>query len=226
MNEDFEFIDLSAEDNFNVSARNTLVQKINELRAAGNNLLTDVAIITTNNFGELGVNKLNDYLRTVINGDKKQKIYIRGVQYFINDKLLYKRNNYDMNLYNGDMGVVKYLNWSTQSITADFYGRKVEMDYRLLKDTISAYVSTVHSIQGNEFPVVIFILPRFAEPLLNTRNLLYTAVTRAKQKLILISTKQTVWLSIDNKKELKRMTLLGKFIDKIISSEETIWKNN
>jgi exodeoxyribonuclease V alpha subunit len=210
MNEDFQFIDLSAEDNFNVSARNALVQKINVLRESGHNLLTDVAIITTNNFGELGVNKLNDYLRTVINGDKKQKIYIRGVQYFINDKLLYKRNNYNMDLYNGDMGVVKYLNWSTQSITADFYGRKVEMDYRLLKDTISAYVSTVHSIQGNEFPVVIFILPRFAEPLL-------TAVTRAKQKLILISTKQTVWLCIDNKKELERRTLLSKFIDEKIN---------
>lgn len=211
---DFEFIDIKAEGNqFTSMVKSVLAAKIGELKTFGFDILKDVAVITTNNFGELGVNKLNDYLREVINGGKGKKIYIRGTVYHTNDKLLYKRNNYEMDLYNGDVGIVKYLNWDRETLTADFYGRKIEMGYKLLRDTISAYVSTVHAVQGNEYKVVIFILPRFAEPLLNTRNLMYTAVTRAKQKLILISTKQTVWLCIDNKKELERRTLLGRYID-------------
>ncbi len=214
MSKDFEFIELPADDkDFNRKVLAVLADKIKELTDMGYCPLTDVAIITTNNFGELGVNKLNAYLRKVINGSDKKKIYIGGIEYYMQDKLLYKRNNYDLDLYNGDMGVVKYLNWKSQSVIADFYGRRIEMDYKLLRDTIPAYVSTVHAVQGNEYKVVIFILPRFAEPLLNTRNLMYTAVTRAKQKLILISTRQTVWLCIDNKKELERKTLLGDFIN-------------
>jgi len=214
MSNEFEFIEIPHDGNdFNSVVRNKLSEKIQQLKDFGYDLLTDVAIITTNNFGELGVNKLNEHLRTVINGSNKKKIYIYGKEYYYNDKILFKRNNYEVDLYNGDVGVIRMLNWKDKTVTADFYGRKIVMDYKLLRDTIPAYVSTVHAVQGNEFKVVIFILPRFAEPLLNTRNLLYTAVTRAKQKCILISTKQTVWLCIDNKKEMERKTMLGKFID-------------
>jgi exodeoxyribonuclease V alpha subunit len=214
MSNEFEFIEVSHDEkDFNTVVRNKLGEKIKQLKDFGYDLLTDVAIITTNNFGELGVNKLNEYLRTIVNGENKKKIYIYGKEYFWNDKILFKRNNYEVDLYNGDVGVIRMLNWKDKTVTADFYGRKIVMDYKLLRDTIPAYVSTVHAVQGNEFKVAIFILPRFAEPLLNTRNLMYTAITRAKQKCVLISTKQTVWLCIDNKKEMERKTMLGRFID-------------
>ncbi|HCR43661.1 MAG TPA: ATP-dependent RecD-like DNA helicase, partial [Ruminococcaceae bacterium] len=132
------------------------------------------------------------------------------------------KNDYDMQwvlgdgtcgegVFNGDMGILTSINKRASTLTVQMDNRTVEYTGDKLQELETAYAMTVHKSQGNEFPAVIMPLYRFA-PQLMYRNLLYTAVTRAKSLLILIGSSQVLRIMIANDKKTKRYTGLCRLI--------------
>jgi exodeoxyribonuclease V alpha subunit len=135
---------------------------------------------------------------------------VRGGKVFrAGDKVMQIRNNYDKDIYNGDIGRIRSIEREEQELTVDFDGKAVEYDFTELDEIMLAYAISVHKSQGSEYPVVI--MPVLTQHyLLLQRNLLYTAVTRGKKLVILIGTMKALAIAIRNNKPLQRYTNLRK----------------
>lgn len=125
------------------------------------------------------------------------------------------RNNYElewerggkegMGIFNGDIGVIESINPSSQSMTVNFDDRIVDYSFSSLDDLELAYAITVHKSQGSEYPIVI--IPMYGAPeMLLTRNLFYTAVTRAQKMVILVGRRDIVQTMVENKRQMLRYT--------------------
>ena len=125
------------------------------------------------------------------------------------------RNNYElewerggkegMGIFNGDVGVIESINPSSQSMTVNFDDRIVDYSFSSLDDLELAYAITVHKSQGSEYPIVI--IPLYGAPeMLLTRNLFYTAVTRAQRMVILVGRRDIVQTMVENKRQMLRYT--------------------
>ena len=125
------------------------------------------------------------------------------------------RNNYElewerggkegMGIFNGDVGVIESINPSSQSMTVNFDDRIVDYSFSSLDDLELAYAITVHKSQGSEYPIVI--IPMYGAPeMLLTRNLFYTAVTRAQRMVILVGRRDIVQTMVENKRQMLRYT--------------------
>ena len=124
-------------------------------------------------------------------------------------------NNYDIEwekdgkegsgIFNGDIGVIKSINSSEEKLTVDFEGRIVRYDFCMLEELEHAYAITIHKSQGSEYPVVIIPVFRHT-PLLLTRELFYTAVTRAQKMVILVGQEAIVNMMVDNSRRPNRYT--------------------
>jgi exodeoxyribonuclease V alpha subunit len=118
-------------------------------------------------------------------------------------------NNYDKDVFNGDIGRISKIDPEEREVVIDFDGRPVPYDYSDLDEVILAYAVSVHKSQGSEYPVVI--LPVVTQHyLLLQRNLIYTGITRAKKLVILIGTKKALGIAIRNNKPRQRYTLLSE----------------
>ena len=121
------------------------------------------------------------------------------------DRVMQIRNNYDKDTYNGDMGTIAKLDLEMQKLTVEFDGRLVSYDFLELDELTHAYAVSVHKSQGSEFPAVVI-------PVLTThymmlqRNLLYTAVTRAKRLVVLVGQPRAIALAVRNNKVTERFT--------------------
>jgi len=184
----------------------------------------DIQILTPTRKGPCGTAELNKVLREVLNPaspDKKEKQL--GERLFREgDKVMQNKNNYtlewkDINtllsgegVFNGDMGVVEEINNDTGSISVLFDGtRLAEYDYSNIEEIEAAFAMTVHKSQGSEFPVVIMPAVNLP-PMLSTRNLLYTAVTRAKEGVVLVGNPRIINAMVDNNYSAKRYSGLGE----------------
>lgn len=193
----------------------------------------DIQVLTPMRKGELGVIKLNQVLQSNLNpkGNNKKEIQYRDRIFREGDKVMQTRNNYQAEwelestfgtliekgtgIFNGDMGLIKEINQFSQIVTVEFDdGKAVEYPYNQLDELDLAYAVTIHKSQGSEYPAVI--LPLLSGPsLLMNRNLLYTAVTRAKKCVIIIGNEQTVEEMINNISEHRRYTGLSERIKEI-----------
>lgn len=118
-------------------------------------------------------------------------------------------NDYDKDVFNGDIGRILKIDPEEREVVIDFDGRPVSYDYSDLDEVILAYAVTVHKSQGSEYPVVI--LPVVTQHyLLLQRNLIYTGITRAKKLVVLIGTKKALGIAIRNDKPQQRYTLLSE----------------
>lgn len=194
----------------------------------------DVQVLTPMRKGELGVIRLNEVLQESLNPKTKQKkeIQFRNHIFREGDKVMQIRNNYQVNwettskfgtivdkgtgIFNGDMGIIIEVNQFSQIVTVEFDdGKVVEYPYSQLDELDLAYAITIHKSQGSEYPAII--LPLLSGPsMLMNRNLLYTAVSRARQCVIIIGREQTVQLMIDNVSEQRRYSGLSNRIRKIM----------
>jgi exodeoxyribonuclease V alpha subunit len=117
------------------------------------------------------------------------------------------RNNYDKEVYNGDIGRIERIDSEEQSVTIAFDGRNIVYDFSEMDEIMLAYAVSVHKAQGSEYPVVI--MPVLIQHyMLLQRNLIYTAVTRGRELVILVGTRKALAISINNNKTAKRYTLL------------------
>ncbi|MGL5972643.1 MAG: ATP-dependent DNA helicase, partial [Oscillospiraceae bacterium] len=202
---------------------------INRLpKAYGFSTLWDIQILCPSRKGELGTYTLNTEIRNELNPKSADKIEIthNGVTFRENDKVMQTKNNYDIEyekngqilsgIYNGDIGVIIKINKLAGVTTIDFEGKIVEYEKDSLSQLEFSYAITVHKSQGNEFEAVILPILE-TNSLLYYRNLLYTAVTRAKKVLILIGREDSIIYMVKNDKKNLRYTGLKKFLtDEII----------
>ena len=138
------------------------------------------------------------------------------------DKVMQIKNNYDIpwkrygeegsGIFNGDIGIIMDIEPEFESLTVDFDGKITKYDFSMCDELELAYAVTVHKAQGSEYPIVIVPLYRYTPKLL-TRNLLYTAVTRAQAMMILVGDEEVSRAMIDNNRRAKRYTGLGHFLE-------------
>lgn len=170
--------------------------------------LRDIQVLTPMYRGETGATNLNQLLQETLN--RNDIIFSRGGKSFrLGDKVLQLRNDYDKEVFNGDMGFVDGINVSEQKLFINFNDRQVAFDFSELDEVTLAYAVTVHKSQGSEYPCVILPLTTSHYMMLQ-RNLLYTAITRASKLMILIGTKKAVALALKNDMVQNRYTSLMK----------------
>lgn len=136
-----------------------------------------------------------------------------GVILRVGDRVIQQVNDYNREVFNGDMGIIRSMNLEEQEVTVQFGERLVNYDYADLNEIVLAYSVTIHKSQGSKYPVVI--LPLFMQHyLMLSRNLLYTGLTRAKQLAILIGSAKAIGLAVRQTNAIQRYTLLAQRIVK------------
>ena len=166
--------------------------------------------------GASGIYEINKLLQEHLNSNTKQVVYGNSV-FKIGDKAMTLSNNYDKGYVNGDIGVITAIDGA--SLTLNLNGKQIEIEKNLLDDVALCYAMSIHKSQGSEFPVVAIILPEQPQIMLK-RKLIYTAVTRARDKVVIISVKNALETAILNQRNCKRNTglyekLIGNTYDVI-----------
>ena len=185
----------------------------------------DIQIITPSRKGTVGTIELNKLLQAKLNPPEKDKREYRGFVYTyrVGDKVMQTRNNYDIvwsrgseqgaGIFNGDIGKIISIDLAAQSAKVDFDGREASYPFDILPQLELAYAITVHKSQGCEFEAVIMpVMGGFEK--LSYRNLLYTAVTRAKKLLILVGSEEKIHKMVDNDRRTRRYTCLREMLKK------------
>lgn len=224
---DFPFIKRTDADSI-INAMITLVGK--KLPVYTNSRPNDIQVLTPMRKGNLGVERLNSILQKYLNppdGSKVEK-EIGGVIFREGDKVMQTRNNYQiqweirgyngiavdsgLGVFNGDMGVIDNVNLMMSELTVLFEdNRYVKYSFKEADELEHAYAVTVHKSQGSEYPAVV--LPLLDGPrMLMNRNILYTAVTRAKKCICIVGDEKTFYSMIDNSSEQRRFSALAQRI--------------
>ncbi len=170
--------------------------------------LKEIQVLAPMHKGTIGVANLNVELQKRLNPGPSG--ITRGAWNFrMGDKVMQIVNNYDKDVFNGDIGWISMIDPEDREVVIDFDGKQVAYDYSDLDEIILAYAVSVHKSQGSEYPVVI--LPVVTQHyLLLQRNLIYTGITRARKRVILIGTKKALGIAIRNNKPQQRYTLLSE----------------
>ena len=185
----------------------------------GREIKEKIQVITPSKKGVGGVESINTVLQSRLNPPskfKKEK-QSHGVIFREGDRVMQTVNNYDIEwekngitgigLFNGDIGVIESINTSDEVVVVRFDDKTAEYSYEMLEDLELAYAITVHKSQGSEYPVVI--IPMYScAPMLMVRNLLYTAVTRAKSMVILVGRSDIPRKMTENNRHILRFTSL------------------
>lgn len=188
----------------------------------------DIQVLCPSRKGALGVVEMNKVLQKAINPPSKDKHDIKGIQYSFraDDKVMQIKNNYDIKwtkgsesgtgIFNGDIGIILRAVKTESKLIIDFDGRITEYSYEMLDQLELAYAISVHKSQGSEFNAVILPLLGGFEKLYY-RNLLYTAVTRAKRLLIIVGSAEAVRKMVDNNRRTLRYSCLRDMLEKEIN---------
>lgn len=174
---------------------------------------SDAMVLVPMNRGIVGTQQINVHLQSLLNPIKNDtKQLAHGMyRYTTGDRVMQIRNNYDKNVFNGDIGIIDDINITDKMVLVKFYDRIVEYEYADLDELILAYAISIHKSQGSEYPAVI--IPIFMQHFtLLQRNLIYTAITRAKKLCILIGQPKAIAMAIKNNKGLERLTFLQKYL--------------
>ena len=181
-----------------------------------------IQLLTPVRRGALGVAGLNPVLQAKLNppGAGKAEREFAHALFRVGDKLMQIKNNYQRGVYNGDVGLLIDINRFTETLTVRFdEEREVEYGFADVEELELAYAVTIHKSQGSEYPAVV--IPVFSGPrMLRTRNLIYTAVTRAKKCVVLIGEPSYFYEMVGNTKELGRYTGLAARLRELTAREE------
>lgn len=220
---DFFFVRREDENNIAETIADLVTQRLP--RAYGKSIRNEIQIITPSRKGVGGVENLNTTLQSCINPPAKFKKEKKshGTLFREGDRVMQTVNDYDIEwerggavgvgLFNGDIGVIESIKPNEECMTVCFDDRIVEYPFDKLEELELAYAITVHKSQGSEYPVVVVPM-YYCPPMLMTRNLLYTAVTRAKRMVILVGRSDIPAKMASNNSEIKRYTALRDKITK------------
>ena len=184
-------------------------------KSYGEKAASGIQVIVPTRNGVAGTEELNKILQQRLNppSPNKNEKASHKVVFREGDRVMQIKNNYNIKwekeeregigIFNGDIGVISSINNDDEKITISFEGRMAEYDYSMLDELEHSYAITVHKSQGSEYPIVILPLSRSA-PMLLTRNMLYTAITRARKMVIIVGREDTVREMVDNNRQVLR----------------------
>ena len=166
----------------------------------------DIQVLAPMQRSVVGATNLNIALQEAIN-PTGESLNRGGFKYRKGDKVMQIRNNYDKDVYNGDIGKILEVNMEDRTLTVLFDNRRIEYEDTDLDELTLAYATTIHKSQGSEYPVVVIpiLMTHF---MMLQRNLVYTGITRAKKICIIVGTTKALAYSIHNQVVLKRNTRL------------------
>ena len=174
---------------------------------------TDIQVLTPMQRGVIGAANLNQLLQQNLN--PAQSWLTRGSHtYRLYDKVMQIKNNYDKEVFNGDIGMISDINTIDKELTVQFENRFVKYDITDLDELVHAYAITIHKSQGSEYPIVVMpvMMTHF---IMLQRNLIYTGITRAKKLLVLVGTKKAIAYAVKHITVTKRNTKLKDRLQKI-----------
>jgi exodeoxyribonuclease V alpha subunit len=172
---------------------------------------SDVQVLCPMTRGVVGTRHLNTVLQQLINppSSTKAELVRGGMTLRVGDRVIQKVNDYDREVFNGDLGTIAAIDVEEQDVTVRFAERLVSYDYADLNEITLAWAVTIHKSQGSEYPVVV--LPIYMQHyLMLSRNLIYTGLTRAKQLAIVVGTQKAIALAVRQVKDQQRYTLLDQ----------------
>ena len=194
--------------------------------------LKDIQVLCPGRKGENGSAELNVKLQAALNppAPNKNEVRYTGITYRTGDRVMQIKNNYDivwvkdngengLGVYNGDIGIITDIDKGSQCLKIRFDDREVLYPFDLLYELEHAYAITVHKSQGSEYPMVILPLFKYFDKLY-FRNLLYTAVTRAKDLLVIVGDEGAVLKMVNNNRKIERYTALAPFLKKSLDEYE------
>jgi exodeoxyribonuclease V alpha subunit len=172
----------------------------------------DLQVLCPMSRGDVGTRMLNQVLQQLINPPAahahKAEIVRGGLTLRVGDRILQQKNDYNREVFNGDLGVITAIDTEEQEVSARFAEREVTYDYADLNEITLAFATTIHKAQGSEYPVVI--MPVFMQHfMLLSRNLIYTGMTRARKLAIIVGSKKAIGLAVREIKDQQRYTLLS-----------------
>jgi len=177
----------------------------------GINPLTQVQVLSPATRGEVGTRQLNFLLQQVLNPATPQKAELArgGTVLRVGDRVIQQVNDYQREIFNGDLGTISSINLEEQEVTVQFGERSITYDYADLSELALAWAITIHKSQGSEYPVII--VPVFMSHfLLLSRNLLYTGLTRAKERAILVGPTKAIGFATRRVLDRQRYTQLAE----------------
>ena len=172
----------------------------------------EIQVLTPMQRGTVGAGNLNIELQNALN-PSGASLARGGYTFRQGDKVMQIRNNYDKNVFNGDIGYITAVDTNERTLTVTFYSRLVEYDVTELDELTLAYAITIHKSQGSEFPVVVMPITMKHYVMLQ-RNLIYTGITRAKKICVLVGTTKALAYAIHNNTVSKRNTMLKERLNK------------
>jgi exodeoxyribonuclease V alpha subunit len=174
--------------------------------------ITDVQVLCPMNRGGLGARALNVELQKALN-PPVDEIFIErfGFTYRIGDKVMQTDNDYDKEVFNGDVGYVRRIDPDSQELVIEFDGRPVEYQFGELDQVALAYAVSIHKSQGSEYPAVV--IPMMMQHyMMLRRNLLYTGITRGRKLVVLVGQKKAVGMAVKGKVETRRLSKLAEWM--------------
>ena len=171
-------------------------------------------VLTPMNRGSAGTQLINHQLQAFLNPQAPAQVMVNGIAYRVGDRVMQIRNNYDKFVFNGDCGYIESINNDDRQLQVNVGRRVVTYDFAELYELVLAYAISIHKSQGSEYPAVI--VPIYIQHFtLLQRNLLYTAITRAKKLCILIGEMRAISMALKNDKGVKRNTFLHEFLQTV-----------
>lgn len=216
---DFCFTNISPKDpkdeNEKKKARLTIESELlrlaRDMYKLGYDPIRDVQILAPMRKGLLGVESLNIKLQEILNPMPSAELELWGTKWRTGDKVMQLRNNYDKNVYNGDIGFITMLDKEARTVMVDFDGTEVAYKANELDELTLAYAFTIHKSQGSEFPVVIMPLDTSHYTMLR-RNLFYTGVTRAKKLCVVVGQPFAAKMAVEKAQNDERYTRLKEWL--------------
>lgn len=169
--------------------------------------IQDIQVLAPMNRGKLGVRNLNQLLQAALNPEPIKQLMHFGQRYGIGDKVIQTINNYDKEVFNGDIGFIRGIQTEERILSIQFDIRTVDYEFDDLDEVSLAYATTIHKAQGSEYPAVVMPLSMQHYTLLE-RNLLYTGVTRAKKLMVLLGEPKAIYMAVNHTRAHQRLTNL------------------
>jgi exodeoxyribonuclease V alpha subunit len=174
--------------------------------------IRDIQVLCPKNRGGLGARSLNLELQRVLNPPGDDAIQRFGWTFGAGDKVMQVENDYDREVYNGDLGFVRTVDTEAGEVLVEFDGREVAYGFGELDELVLAYATTIHKAQGSEYPAVVIPMTTQHYPMLR-RNLLYTGVTRGRRLVVIVGQRRAVGIAVRGGQSLRRWSKLEEWLE-------------
>jgi exodeoxyribonuclease V alpha subunit len=169
--------------------------------------LRDIQVLCPMNRSVTGARAINQVLQAALNPPGEHSVEKFGSAFSVGDKVMQIENNYDREVYNGDIGYVAAIDREEDELVAEFDGRLVRYPFGELDELVLCYATTIHKSQGSEYPVVVIPLSTQHYMMLK-RNLIYTGITRGKRLVVLVGQKRALAMAVKGKRDERRWSKL------------------